>query len=367
MATTDASVEVARVRGWLANLARPERLADAHMSALLRAHGRAVDGPALEVGRAGARLLADAIDGLATTGLPHRVLETCFVEGVKSRAAAARLGLSDRQLSRERSRAIALLAAQLTPAHQRVSCGSPPALPVPFLARPPLADALTAALRRDRRVHVTGPPGCGKTSLVAAHVAVSPARAFWYRPGPHEAVALPALLFDLGEHLAPDDPSLASYVRGALTDLDVGLATRVALAGLARRERLLVFDGGRAPDAAVCSFVAEALARLPLLGVIEVGGAARAEGGVVVPPLDARETRAFLGLAGVAVDSAVADGLHAWTGGNTRLVAAAARWLASGDDRTSLEDALRRRSAAMTALRGMTGAARRAAPVGLSA
>ncbi|HYP23397.1 MAG TPA: hypothetical protein VEV43_07480, partial [Actinomycetota bacterium] len=276
MATTYTGVDVARLRGWLSNLARPERLADAHMAALLRAHGRAVDGPALDVGRAGARLLTDAIDGLTATGLPHRVLDTCFVEGVKSRAAAARLGLSERQLSRERSRAIALLAAQLTPAHERVPCGAPPALPVPFLARPPLAEALAAALRMHRRVHVTGPPGCGKTSLIAAHAAASPARVFWYRPGPQAAVALPALLFDLGEHLAPDDPSLASYVRGALSDLDVGLATRVALAGLARRERLLVFDDARTIDAAAGSFRAEALARLPRLGLVEVGGPAGA-------------------------------------------------------------------------------------------
>ena len=352
-------IDVARVRRWLTDLARPERLADLHMRALLRAHGLPADGPPLEAGVAAARLLRDAVDALASTGLPHRVLETCFVAGVKSRGAAARLGVSERQLSRERTRAVALLAAQLTPPDARVPCGSPPPLPDPFLARPRLADALATVLRVHRSVRVTGEPGCGKTTLVAAHAAASPATAFWYRPGPPGADGLPAFLFDLGEHLAPDDPSLASYVRGALPQLDVGLATRVALAGLARRERMLVLDDSAGGDSAVASFLAVALARLPQLTVVEIGGASPCRARLAVPPFDTDETRAFLDLAGVAVDDPVVAWLHAWTGGNARLVSAATGWLTGrAGGRGPLEDALRRRSIAMTAVRGMTGAAR---------
>lgn len=366
MASTEAIVDLARARWWLTNLARPERLADPHMRALLRAHGRTAEGSPLEVGRAGARLLADAVAGLATTGLPHRVLETCFVEGLKSRAAAARLGLSERQLSRERSRAISLLVEHLAPAPGRVPCGDPPPLPEPFLARPHVARRLADELRARRRVRVTGVPGSGKTALVAAHAAESSARVFWYRPGPRGHAELPALLFDLGEHLARDDPSLAAYVRGTLPALDVALATRIALAGLARRERLLVFDdsGGIASD--VDSFLCEAVERLPSLSVVEIGTATGDRPCVAVPPLDPEEARAYLGLAGLPGDEELVAHLHAWTGGNARLVAAAASWLARPEDARRLEDALRSRSAVVVTMRGMTGAARRA-PVALSA
>lgn len=367
MAGANAVVDVARARWWLTNLARPDRLADAHMSALLRAHGRTVEGSPLEVGRAGARLLTEAIESLAATGLPYRVLVTCFVDGIKNRRAAARLGLSERQLSRERTRAIALLTAQLTPAQARVSCGSPPPLPDPLLARPDLTRFLDERLRSHRRVRVTGPPGCGKTTLVAAYAAASPARAFWYRRGPLAGGELPALLFELGEHLAPDDPSLAAYVRGALPAVDVALATRIALAGLARRPRLLVLDGAGAIDPGTGTFLDEVVARVPGVSVVEIGGATCARPCVSVPPFHVEETRALLRLATAHADDDVATRLHAWTGGNPSLVTPAAAWLAGGGGRPQLEDALRRRHAVITAVRGMTGAARRAAPLSLTA
>lgn len=359
MATTGPIVDVAQARWWLTNLARPERLVDPHMTTLLRAHGRPAEGSPLEVGRAAARLLVDAIESLGAAGLPYRVLSTCFVEGVKSRQAATRLGLSERQLSRERSRAIALLVAQLSPRDERVPCGFPPVLPEPFLPRPRLARELAEALRTARRVRVTGAPGSGKTALVSAHASGAGVPAFWHRG----EATLPALLFDLGEHLERDDPALAAYVRSALPDLDEGLATRIALAALARRERLLVLDDVVALDPAVDSFLAEAVARLPLLAVAEIGAATTPLPRVAAPPLDLDETRALVALSGVDPDEAVVAGLHSWTAGNPRLVALAASWLAEGPGaRAPLEDALRRRSAAGTALRGMTGAARRAAP-----
>lgn len=356
--TADAAVDVARVRWWLTNLARPERLADPHMAALLRAHGRAVRGAPLEVGRAGARLLTDAVEGLAGAGLPYRVLRTCFVEGLKSRQAAARLGLSERQLSRERSRAIALLVAQLAPRDARVSSAAPPPLPEPFLARPDLAHFLAGLLHAERRIRVVGAPGCGKTTIVAAHAAAAGVRTFWYRPGPRGAARLPALLFDLGEHLERDDPSLAGYVRSALPDLDESLATRIALAGLARRDRLLVLDGVGDLDASIDSFIGEAVTRLPRLSVVEIGTTTAARPCVAVPPFDAGETAALLRLAGVRAGAGVVAGLQAWTGGNPRLVALASSWLCDAPGgRAPLEDALRRRCASVTTLRGMTGAA----------
>ena len=355
MTATDAAVDVTRARWWLTNLSRPERLSDPHLAALLRAHGRSAGGSPLEAGRAGARLLLDAIEGLAGAGLPYRVLRTCFVDGVKSRQAATRLGLSERQLSRERSRAIALLVAQLAPRDARVPCGAPPPLPEPFLHRPYLARALAAALHTERRVLVSGPPGSGKTVLVAAYAASAGVRTFWYRG----SAGLPALLFDLGEHLEHDDPSLAAYVRGALPDIDEGLATRIALAGLARRDRLLVLDDVTALGVAIESFLAEALVRLPRTSIVEIGTASAARPCVWVPPFDLDETRALLGLAGAHPGDDVLEGLHAWTAGNARLVALASSWLCDAPGaRAPLEDALRRRSAAVTALRGMTGAAR---------
>ena len=45
--------------------------------------------------------------------IAYRVLVTCFVRGMKMSRAAARLGISERQLSRERSRAIQLLRSEL--------------------------------------------------------------------------------------------------------------------------------------------------------------------------------------------------------------------------------------------------------------
>lgn len=186
-----------------------------------------------------------------------------------------------------------------------------------------------------------------------------PARVFWYRPGPRGDAELPALLFDLGEHLVRDDPALAAYVRAALPDLDVALATRVALAALARRERLLVFDDAGVVDPAVESFLREAVVRLPSLSVVEIGPATGARACLRVPPFEPDETGAFLDLAGLAPDDDVVAGLQAWTGGNPRLVAAAASWLADGEDaRGRLEDALRRGSTLAVTLRGMTGAAR---------
>lgn len=363
-------VDETRMRRWLAHLARPELLADADMRALLRLHGRSVPAAPLEAGRAAARLLADAVEALAPgdgspeAALSYRVLRTCFLEGAKNRHAAARLGLSERQLSRERSRAIALLTAQLAAPRPPGRGGGPPRRPEPFLPRPALGSALAAALESARRVCVAGPPGCGKTVLVAAHAAASSADVFWYRAaGAGSRPTLPSILFELGEHVAPDDPALASYVRGALPDLDVGLATRIALAALERGPRLLVLDGvAGSLDPEVDAFLDEAVARLPLASVVVAGRGVRGGAGVHVPPLSRRETGDLLGLAGVAADDRLVHALHSWTAGSLRLVARAASWLkVDGAGRASLDEALRQPASLPAALRGLARAARRAA------
>ena len=361
-------VDEALTRRWLANLARPERLADSEMRALLRAHGRDAGGPPVEVGRAAAQLLQEAVDALrpppgvpAARGLPHRVLTTCFLEGVKSSRAAGMLGLSERQLSRERSRAISLLAARLAPPCAGGPSAAPPALPDPLLPRPQLSDALASALRVHRRVCVAGPAGAGKTVLVAAHAAALPGRTFWYRVDARVNRALPSLLFDLGEHLAPDDPTLAAYARAALPDPDPGLATRIALAALAGPPRLLVLDGfgdGRV-DAAVESFLDEVTARLSLATVVTIAREPRPGTRVDVPPFGPEDVAALLALYGLPPDDGVAAALHAWTRGDGRSSAGAAEWLARRRSAGALRDVLRSPALLGPNLRGLSRAARR--------
>lgn len=359
-------VDEARTRRWLAHLTRPELLGDAHMRALLRAHGRAAPSSPVEAGRAGAALIAEAIEALAsppspsgTPPLAHRVLRTCFVDGLKNRQAAARLGLSERQLTRERARAIALLAGQLVPPRATAAAGPPP-LPHPFLERPRLRAALGSALVTHRHVAVEGPTGCGKSTLVAALAAASPAGVFWHRVAPGVTARLPAILFELGEHLAPEDPALAAYVRGALPRIDVALATRVALAALGTRPRLLVLDGPEDVAPGLVTFLTEVVDRLPSSAVVSTGSGGGAAARVGVPPLTCRETRVLLELAGAAPRDRDAAVLHSWTAGNVRLIAEAARWMA-GDARGPLARALGRDAFLLGNLQGLMRTARRAA------
>ncbi|HEX2058943.1 MAG TPA: hypothetical protein VHI71_11320, partial [Actinomycetota bacterium] len=296
----------------------------------------------------------------AAQALPHRVLTTCFVQGTKSRHAAGLLGLSERQLSRERSRAVSLLTAQLVPPHAGAPPAAPPALPDPLLARPRLVEELTRSLRVHRRVAVAGPAGAGKTVLVASHAAAA-AHTFWYRVTPRARRVMPSLLFDLGEHLAPEDTALSEYLRASLPDLDGGLATRIALRALAGTPRLLVLDGfGDGPvDPAVESFLDEVAARLPLATIVTIARQPLSAPVVHVPPFDLDDVRALVTLHGGKADERVTAELHSWTEGHGRAVGAAAAWLARRHDARALRDALRGQPALSTNLRGLAGAARR--------
>lgn len=360
-------VDETLARRWLSNLTRPERLADPEMRALLRAHGRDAGASPIEAGRAAASLLEDAIEALrpppgarASQRLPHRVLTTCFLEGTKSRQAAGLLGLSERQLSRERSRAISLLSAQLVPPQAAAPAAAPPALPDPMLARPCLSEDLADALRAHRRVCVAGPAGAGKTVLVAALAAATP-RTFWHRVAPGSRRVMPSLVFDLGEHLAPEDPALSRYVRTSLPDLDAGLATRLALAALAGAPRLLVLDGwGDGPvDPLVDAFLDEVAARLPLAAIVTIAREPRGGPIVHVPPFDLAEVRALVALHGARADERLTAELHSWTEGQGRAVGAAAAWLGRRHDACAVREALRGQPSLSTNLRGLAGAARR--------
>ena len=167
--------------------------------------------------------------------------------------------MSERQVTRERRRAIALLTAEL-------EAGLPSERPLPsleraaesreyhpepipailgFLPRPGPMRALRSALAEHPLVHVHGPPGGGKSSLVAelAQELAEKRPVLWYRFRSGVNDSLAALLFELGEYLrAGDSPALADLLEQALPDPNPVMATRLALRELAPVELLLVLD-----------------------------------------------------------------------------------------------------------------------------
>lgn len=345
-----SSITDAKLRRWLARLGQPDRLDDPELARLLRAHGRLPDSTStLELGRAAADLIRDKIDGLkAPTGarreqeLPHLVLRTCFVDGAKLFQAAGRLGLSERQLSRERARAIALLRAELESAltAQAYRPEPVPAI-VGFLQRPAQTRTLKAALEAHRHVQVSGAPGIGKTSLVAALAAEArlSSSVYWYKFRPGINDSLNSVLFDLGEYVASENVfELSHYMNQALPAPDAALGTRLALRALDGRPRLLVFDDYHAveDEVPVRGFLEELATRLPLIRVVTIGRhrqvASETTGLVEIAPLSRSETADLLTRLRVSCTTQMARKLHAWTHGNPHLVKLAASWLKTATD-----------------------------------
>ena len=109
-----------QVRAWLSNFHHPERLSDSSMRDLLRAHGRPSEGSTVAVAREASDLIRDKIEALApgpdaprVAWRPFFVIVVSYLHGNTLEVTAARLSLSPRQVSRERTRAVALLRAEL--------------------------------------------------------------------------------------------------------------------------------------------------------------------------------------------------------------------------------------------------------------
>jgi ATP/maltotriose-dependent transcriptional regulator MalT len=342
------------VRSWLMLLRRPDRLADTELVSLLRQQGVIGEATAgVAAGDAASEFLIAAIERMRPpTGaprerqLPHLVLSTCFIDGAKLFQAANLLGMSQRQLSRERAWAIGLLTAELQsslaapPASGPAPGDSYPAERIPviggFLPRSRVSNALEKALSKHRLVVVAGPAGVGKTSLVAELAAnVSErARVLWHRFRPGVSESLAALLYEMGELLATEgSPQLRDFVTASLPDLDLGVSSRLAIRGLGNMDRLLVFDDFHLvdSDASITGFLDDAVNRLPQLRIVVIsrhqqtglGGGA----GFDIPVFSRLETSALLKQRGVEVSQPTLEALHEWTSGVPQLVNLAAAWL----------------------------------------
>lgn len=343
-------VSESAVRAWLGDLREPHRLADPAMTQLLKVCDRLPESASpLAVGRVASELLHEAIERLEPADgagwkeqLPYLVLRTCFVDGAKLESAADKLGLSVRQLTRERSRAIALLRADLVAELQGLTGASSNYYfePVPaisgFLPRPSVAEALKAALGKHRGVHVHGPAGIGKTSLIAelAVEASSVAPVLWYRLRTGVNDSLRALLFELAQHLrAQRHPRLAELTAASLPNVDVLLLSRVAVQELSNVRTLLVFDDYHLSelDPAIGTFLDDAVRRLPTLQLITVGRHQDPRPSCAVPMLvpgfTARETQVLLRQLVPSITPDLATSVHAWTRGIPQLTQLAGSWL----------------------------------------
>jgi ATP/maltotriose-dependent transcriptional regulator MalT len=346
----DAHSSGDELRRWLALLRRPDLLADTTIIELLRVHGRMPQATsAREIGRAAAQMLRESIERLRAPGtapreqqLPYLVLKTCFVDGLKLYRAAVELGISERQLSRERARAIALLRSELALAEQPEPAYRPESIPAiaDYIARPGLSNMLSNAIESHRRVHVQGPPGIGKTALVA-EVGAEVTRqmpVFWlrFRGGVNDSLS--ALLFELGEHQREQgDTRLADYMAEALPAVDIALATRLALRGFPERPHLLVFDDYHlaADVPGIAGLIDEMATRLPAVRVVTVSRhrevAAATRGSIAVPAFTRDETASLLVGLGAATTDRVVSSLHRWTEGIPHLIKLAAAWVKTAD------------------------------------
>jgi ATP/maltotriose-dependent transcriptional regulator MalT len=355
---------VAAIRHWLTLLHEPDRMVDTDLVELLKRTGRLPSSPTrVAVGRNGAELLKQVIDGLAPNSTAPRsdytayqVLRACFLDGLKARAASAKVGISVRQLSRERARAYGLVQAELVAILQEVdppdehadASPTPPiykfeSIPaiVDFVSRPTLTRLLAECVRASRIVHVHGPAGIGKTSMVAEHAVDASAAitVLWYRIRPGVNDTLQALLFEIGQHLMGQGrPQLSQLVTASLPRIDVSIVGRVAVSELSEHPGwLMVIDDFHYADRdpAISGFLDELTSRLSNVHLITVGrhrdprppNSRAVEVGALTPS----ETHLLLGKLGVRDDPELAEVVHQWTGGIAQLVSFAAPWLSTAD------------------------------------
>lgn len=342
--------EIATLRRWLRRLDTPGELAGPDLVALLRRHRRlpSTDSP-LAVGQAAVRLLTEAVERLrAPAGaprnqqLPYIVLKTCYLDRTKRITAGMQLNMSERTLTRERTRALRLLQGELNSAP--ISGASSPhrAEPIPrisgFLDRPRYLRELDSLRTASKLVHVTGPRGVGKTCLVAEHVsgAASDLPVVWYQLRQGLNDTLVTFLLDLVGTLGNQLPiEHTQTLTDALTRHDSGIASRVALHALNDTKMLLVLDDYdlTEQDPGFTGFIEEATGRLGGLSVITISRhRERSRTGAAVlhlPPLTPDETAALLSHLRIDADQPLLDTLHRWTGGLPQLVKFAASWIKS--------------------------------------
>lgn len=351
--TSGFEIDETRLRRWLSLLRKPDQLASSEVLDLLRYHGRLpASQTTVAVGEAALDLLIEMIEKLKPGNgegrdrqLPYLVLKTCFLDGSKLWQAANQLGLSERQLSRERARAISILRAELeAPAADHSYHPEPIPTIRGFLPRPAHLRGVQTVLEARHLAHVHGPPGIGKTSLIAelASDASAHHHVLWYRLRPDVNTSLMAILFEFGEFLfASGHPELTEYTESSLPSLDVAVATRLALKGLSSIDLLLVFDDYHLveDDHTITALIDEMVARLPQVRIVTLGRhryRASSASAVEIPPLTRIEAGDLLSLLGVKAKPSLVRALHTWTDGNAYLIRLAASWLkTAADDQVS--------------------------------
>lgn len=348
-------LDEAKLRRWLSYLGQPNRLSDPTITRLLELHDRL---PAsrtdLAIGHAAAELLKEKIEALRPPEeadryekLPYLLLTLCFIDGAKLIQVATKLGLSERQLSRHRSRALGLLKSELM-APPEAKPYRPEPIPAirDFLARPGPCGRLERMLEDYHAVAVTGPPGSGKTSFVA-EVATELQRStsvLWYCFRAEVNNSLPAVLFELGEYLRSlGSADLSEYIASSLPETDNSLATRLALKSLDQGTHLIVLDDFHLieDERGIIALIDEIATRLPRVRVIGIGRRrplATSRWGILeIDPFTKDETRELISKLHRGCDQEAIDVLHRWTGGNPHLLKLAASWL-KGARKKDLEE-----------------------------